>query len=632
MLSARFLRSPAFWGLLGLGLLIAIAIGRPASSLAATPSFGTATVVDNLFVADEKNQSLRHNIPNLRVFAGGQQRNADFRSYFEGTGGVERWGLPISEVFEEERGALTQYYQRGAVDFHIRPDLGGSWVLERRLTWDYMGGGVAGSVDMGVEPGITNPNAGVLIGPWGHKVSNFDVQGTRTGFRDFFERLGGVQSFGFPKTDAREDTGGSGRLLAQGATPGRVRQYFQAAVFEYFPDNPSRFRVQLTLLGDFLRNLAYPDNRWAGLTPFLAAAELREGGVMTLAAVDRGPPPVVDPTSTPTTPTATPTPTTTPLPRFNPDNELIVVGSHKSGISVYDGVVWKTINMENSALGSNRINALFVDAQRRIWVGTDSGLFLLNASLEVEATFTESDSGLGANDISTLSGDSSASIWIGLAGRGVSSYTAANAEDPWTWSRTDSSSIPSNSVRDLFIQDVGQNRVWFATAAGAAQFDGATESWRHLTTTDGLASNDVTAVVIASDGMLWFGTDGAGLSSTPSGVKGSWTNYTTADGLGDDQVREILVSSTGTLWTATAGGVSRKARTEFTFGTLNALNSGLLHNDARDIAEDSLGNIWIATRDGVNRYDPTANKWTGFRTSEGLAENDTLAIAVVPSR
>ena len=92
------------------------------------------------------------------------------------------------------------------------------------------------------------------------------------------------------------------------------------------------------------------------------------------------------------------------------------------------------------------------------------------------------------------------------------------------------------------------------------------------------------------------------------------------------------MSSTGTLWAATAGGVSRKARTEFTFGTLNALNSGLLHNDARDIAEDSLGNIWIATRDGVNRYDPTANKWTGFRTSEGLAENDTLAIAVVPSR
>ena len=623
MLSARFLKSPAFWSVIGVGLFMAIAIGRPASSSAATPSFGTATVTDNLFMADQKNQSLRHNIPNLRVFAGGQQRNADFKSHFENTGGIERWGLPISEVFEEEQGALTQYYQRGAVDFHRRPDLGGSWVLERRLTWDYMGGGLGGSVDMGVEPHITNPHAGVLVGPWGHKISNFDITGTRTGFRDFFNRLGGVQSFGFPKTDAREDTGASGMLLAQGATPGIVRQYFQAAVLEHFPDNPRGFRVQLTLLGDFLRNLAYPGNRWASLTPFLAAAELRTGGVMTLVAVDRGPPPTAGPTLTPTA---------TPLPQFNPSNELIVVGSRKRGISVYDGFVWKTINVENSALGSNRINALFIDDQRRIWVGTDSGLFRLNANLDIEASFTESNSGLGANDISALSGDGSASIWIGLEGRGASSYTPARTKDPWTWYRTDSSSIPSNSVRDLFMQDIGQNRVWFATAAGASQYDGATNSWRRLTTTDGLASNDVTTVVIGSDGMLWFGTNGFGLSSTPSGVAGSWTTYTTADGLGDDHVRKIFESSTGTLWVATDGGVSRKARTEFTFGTFNALNSGLLDNDARDLAEDSRGNVWIATGDGVNRYDTKTNKWEGFRTSEGLAENDTLAIAVVPSR
>lgn len=623
MLSARFLRSSAFLSLLGIALLTAIAIGRPASSLAATPSFGTATVTDNLFMADEVNTSLRHNIPNLQVFAGGQQRNADFKSHFESTGGLERWGLPISEVFEEESGALTQYYQRGAVDFHIRQDLGGSWVLERRLTWDYMGGGLGGSVDMGVEPHVTNPHAGVLVGPWGHKISNVDITGKRTGFRDFFDRLGGVQSFGFPKTDAREDTGAAGMLLAQGATPGIVRQYFQAAVFEHFPDNPPQYRVQLTLLGDFLRNLAYPNNRWASLTPFLAAAELRTGGIMTLVAVDRGPPP---------TPSPAATPTATPVPQFNPNNELIVVGSRRNGLSVYDGFVWKTINVENSALGSNRINAVFVDDQRRIWVGTDSGLYRLNADLEIEASFTQSNSRLGSNDIAALSGDGSTTIWIGLKTRGAASYTATGTDHPWTWHRTDSSSIPSNSVRDLFMHDVGQNRVWFATGAGASQYDGATNSWRRLTTTDGLASDDVTAVVVAADGVLWFGTDGSGISSTPSGVQGSWATYTTAEGLGDDSIRKILASSTGTLWVATDGGISRKSRTDLTFRTFNALNSGLLHNETRDLAEDSQGNIWIATGDGVSKYEATAKRWDGFRTSDGLAENDTLAIAIVPRR
>ena len=157
---------------------------RPPGSAdrAATPSFGTASVTDSLFITDEKNQLLRHNVPNLVVFADGQQRSADFKGYFENTGAIERWGLPISEVFEEERGALTQYYQRGAVDFHKRSDLGGGWVLERRLTWDYMGGGAAGSVDMGVELNITNPNNGELTGPWGHKISNLDTQGEDDGF------------------------------------------------------------------------------------------------------------------------------------------------------------------------------------------------------------------------------------------------------------------------------------------------------------------------------------------------------------------------------------------------------------------------------------------------------------------
>ncbi len=624
MQSARFLRSPAVLGLIGLAVLIAVAIFRAPYAGAATPSFGTATVTDNLFITDEKNELLKHNVPNLLVFADGQLRSADFKNHFENTGAIERWGLPISEVFEEETGALTQYYQRGAVDFH---NVVGVWVIERRLTWDYMGGGAGGSVDMGVEEQITNPNDGALVGPWGHKISNLDVQGTTTGFRGFFDRLGGVESFGFPKTDARADSGAAGTLLAPGSTIGIVRQYFQAAVFEFFPDNPDLFKVQLTLLGDFLRNRSYPENRWASLTPFLPAAELRDGGAMTLVAVDRTAP---TPAATPTTAGPAPTPTATPLPEFNPNNELIVVGTRTRGVAIYDGVVWRTIDVENSALGSNRINALFVDSQRRVWAGTDSGLFRLNTDLSVGPAFRQDNSGIGSNDISAISGDSSATIWIGLASRGASSYTAANFEDPWTWFRTDSSSIPSNSVRGLFMQDIGQDRVWIATAAGAARYDGTTKAWTILKVADGLASNDVNSVAIGADGTLWFGTNGFGLSSTPSGVLGSWTTYTTGDGLGSNEVREVLVSTGGTIWAATSGGVGRRGAAEFTFSTFNELNSGLVHNDARALAEDSQGNLWIATGSGVNRYNPGTKQWTAFRTEQGLSENDAIAIAVVP--
>ena len=253
----------------------------------APSSIGSATVVSNLYVVDPSgaNPDLKHNVPNLAIVVDGQTLIAEFKRHFETTGGIERWGLPISEVFEETSGALTQYYQRGVVDFHKRLDLGGVWVTERRLTWDYMGGGAGGSVDMGVEPNITNPSEGQLLGPWGHKISDFDITGQFVGFRQFFDRFGGTNSFGYPKTDARVDIGAPGMLLARGASLGRVRQYFQAAIMEFFPDNPEGYKVQLTLLGDFLRDLTYPNESWRNLGPFSVAQELQAGSTVGIVAV-----------------------------------------------------------------------------------------------------------------------------------------------------------------------------------------------------------------------------------------------------------------------------------------------------------------------------------------------------------
>ncbi|MCY3801597.1 MAG: hypothetical protein OXG46_08450 [Chloroflexi bacterium] len=250
-------------------------------------SIGAATVVSNLYVVDPSgaNADLRHNVPNLAVVVDGQTLVAEFKRHYESTGGIERWGLPISEVFEETSGSLTQYYQRGVVDFHKRLDLGGTWVTERRLTWDYMGGGAGGSVDMGVEPHITNPHEGQPLGPWGHKVSDFDISGQFVGFRQFFDRFGGTHSFGYPKTDARADIGAPGMLLARGASLGRVRQYYQAAIMEFFPDNPEGYKVQLTLLGDFLRDLTYPNESWRNLAPFSAAQEFAAGSTVGIVAV-----------------------------------------------------------------------------------------------------------------------------------------------------------------------------------------------------------------------------------------------------------------------------------------------------------------------------------------------------------
>ncbi|MDE3074031.1 MAG: M23 family metallopeptidase [Chloroflexota bacterium] len=218
--------------------------------------------------------TLKHNIDNLTVTVNGQSAAASFLDYYNATGGLQRWGYPTSEVLQEEAGNLAQYYQRGVVDWHWRPDMG-AYILERRLGWDYFGGDRSGGNDQGVEAGSLNPNGGEALGPWGHTVSDFAVDGTDTGFRKFFDRMGGVRSFGFPKSEARADTNADGTLHIPAATPGFIRQYFQAAVFEYHPGSADP--VELRLLGDDLRDRDYPDEAWKSMLSFQPASPVAAG-------------------------------------------------------------------------------------------------------------------------------------------------------------------------------------------------------------------------------------------------------------------------------------------------------------------------------------------------------------------
>jgi hypothetical protein len=73
-------------------------------------------------------------------------------------------------------------------------------------------------------------------------ATGHNVQG---GFLEFFERYGGEEVFGLPRTEEIQDGG-------------LTVQYFQKVRMEYHPGNPAPYRVQLSLLGDMLGYRAAP--------------------------------------------------------------------------------------------------------------------------------------------------------------------------------------------------------------------------------------------------------------------------------------------------------------------------------------------------------------------------------------
>lgn len=571
-------------------------------------------VIDNLFLRDAvgENPLLRHNIPNLQLTIDGTEHRADFRDHFAATGGLERWGLPTSEVLVEEEGSLTQYYQRGVVDYHRRPDLGDIWVLERRLAWDYVGGGRAGSTDQGTEPDILNPHPGTELGPWGHRVSDLDISGQDVGFGRFFHRLGGVSSFGLPKTDARPDTGSPGTLLAPGSTPGFVRQYFQAAVFEYHPAD-ERAPVKLSLLGDVLRDQSYPDQYWYSLVPFRGAAPLAPGDPYELLEV--------------VPPSATPAPANT-----LPPGELYAFGSRTAGLLVFDGEAWRTVEVANSELLSDTVRAVTVDPRRGLWLGTDGGAYYFpyfnpagNVAIDA-ARF-----GLAANTVLDVDTKSGQIVLLALQDAGLAQYIhPAFGSTRGTLSAVPvgRGGLPSRVVRAAVLANDFPPQMWVATDAGLAYFDG--RAWTTVGTERGLPSPDIAAVAVAGS-EIWVGTRSNGVAVALSGLSGQFSSYGLRDGLPSLNVRDILAAADGSVWVATDAGLAVISPGEFDFRPITARSTDLPDDDVRALAEAADGSILIATAGGGARYDPVRDSWQVWDSASGLLDEDLLAVTVIPA-
>ena len=190
--------------------------------------------------------------------------------------------------------------------------------------------------------------------------------------------------------------------------------------------------------------------------------------------------------------------------------------------------------------------------------------------------------------------------------------------------------------------------------------------WRHYGSLDGLAHNTANVIYVAPDGMLWFGTDGGGVSrfdgrdffsltlgnslidnyvwgieSEAEGVLWFGTfgggafrydgeklvRFTTQDGLGNDTIRGIYRDRDGSLWFSTRGG----GVSIFEYGSFRNLTveDGLASDHVNVVYGSPDGSMWIGTWDsGVSRYD--GGEFTNLTIYDGLTGSSIRAIHRTP--
>ena len=128
-------------------------------------------------------------------------------------------------------------------------------------------------------------------------------------------------------------------------------------------------------------------------------------------------------------------------------------------------------------------------------------------------------------------------------------------------------------------------------------------------TADGLARDNVQAIVADKNGYLWFGTN-EGLSRF-DGYE--FTNYGVNEGLPNAAVNALLITRDGGLWVGTSRGLyhfnpASQPLTSHRFSVYPP-NTGKDTQVIRTLAEDRDGSIWVGTRAGglfrLRRFSPS---------------------------
>jgi hypothetical protein len=181
----------------------------------------------------------------------GYQVSGVWLDYLRQHGDVDVVGLPSSGVVRDvSTGQMVQYFQRAVLEWH--PENPVPRQIQRRLLGDIEYPGADAPLSSNgplLAIGEFCPFTPALPTGLGHSVADVAPTGQPLYFRDFFDRHGGVDTFGYPKEEPK-------------LRNGRWTQRFQAAVFEYHPENDRdgyatgtqillrNYRVQLELLGD----------------------------------------------------------------------------------------------------------------------------------------------------------------------------------------------------------------------------------------------------------------------------------------------------------------------------------------------------------------------------------------------
>ena len=315
----------------------------------------------------------------------------------------------------------------------------------------------------------------------------------------------------------------------------------------------------------------------------------------------------------------------------------------------YDGLqikgMFKDIRYDTSkGLPHNTVFKVFADKTAKMWIGTQKGVCYLNEKQQ-PVKFT-GDKLLESSAIWTIYEDNTGNYWFGTIQNGACCYSPTTNSFVW-YNKTnglkenfirsfseDSQgniyigviaglysvdknkklkmvNIPGMSLENMAVTSLSKdknNTFWLATNEGVVKYNG---NFHHkFLAGNGLCSNTILSSYIDSEGNLWFGSDGFGISKLSSEVV---VNYGEKDGLPGDYINSICQTKDKKYWIGTRNNglmvINGNERKQYKVNKKNP-KENLIDDNVNYMAEDKEGKLWIGTQAGLSIFD--GNKFTNY--------------------
>ena len=267
-------------------------------------------------------------------------------------------------------------------------------------------------------------------------------------------------------------------------------------------------------------------------------------------------------------------------------------------------------NNPNSIPG-NGVLCIYQDKSGFIWVGTDRGLALFIPETETFFSFEDKGTPLSRSifDICQLNGNE---LWIATEFGGIAildlaqSLFASSSDITFRFIQEgdDAHSLSCPTVRSIFQDSYGN--IWAGLWGRGINFlndnTALFNAYRYSNKSSGSNLNNRTALAVCCKGeQIWVGTDGGGINVIEQGERTA--TYTEAhDGINSNYAQAAYSDSDGNLWFGFFG----KGITVFDKQTQRFLPfcpEQMGDVDVRSITEDANGKIWISSSNGIWQAD-----------------------------